>query len=493
MEENRNGALEEIGVRVQQFGAKGDGVTNDTEAIQQAIDSVFESGGGTVLLPKGTYLLDTLTIRHQVKIVGEGFRLTTLKKNPDSLGPITQIDGDFDNFIYEIEVRGIKFVGNYTDSTNDGVFCKTKKGINHCRFEDLWFQSIGRNGMRFEHNADGMEGAWVQYCHFENIMFGGGLTDDEGCQSYCVYAEGGFSTNTFKTIRTYYTKDAMFYLTSQTGTSGWKVAPEAILFDTCNPQSINNTDDRVTYGVYLKDVIGATFLNCYFEGVGLKDTSKKSANLYVTGTTAGVVVSGGYCGDFMNGIVLNNGSAANISGVVFHFKGPSYYPKRVPNCVVVEDNFAIYTAFIGVNSVFHMSGIENTDWEYLLDTGKRSIGIRNTSSNFKTRSLEANKHLQVGDGASGSNAGSWDFGFVRIRNNTLFIDTDGNPRIKILGTPSSPTDGSLLIRARNGATAQRPSLTNLSAGYQYFDTTLNKPIWVNKDVTGWVDATGTSV
>ena len=36
------------------FGATGDGHTNDAHAIQQAIDTCTASGGGTVLLPAAT-------------------------------------------------------------------------------------------------------------------------------------------------------------------------------------------------------------------------------------------------------------------------------------------------------------------------------------------------------------------------------------------------------------------------------------------------------
>lgn len=48
---------------VRDFSAKGDGVTLDTGAIQQAIDSVAGSGeAGTVLLPQGRYIIGTINL-----------------------------------------------------------------------------------------------------------------------------------------------------------------------------------------------------------------------------------------------------------------------------------------------------------------------------------------------------------------------------------------------------------------------------------------------
>ncbi|KZT95180.1 prophage Lp2 protein 53 [Lactiplantibacillus plantarum] len=53
----------------------------------------------------------------------------------------------------------------------------------------------------------------------------------------------------------------------------------------------------------------------------------------------------------------------------------------------------------------------------------------------------------------------------------------------------TPADDSAVLHLSTGNTAARP--TGISTGYQYFDTSLNKPIWYTGK--NWVDATGTTV
>jgi|GEM_PF-5088458 len=55
---NRNSEfiLVDGGISVKAFGAKGDGSTDDTEAIQAAIDSL-SADGGTVIIPEGTFII----------------------------------------------------------------------------------------------------------------------------------------------------------------------------------------------------------------------------------------------------------------------------------------------------------------------------------------------------------------------------------------------------------------------------------------------------
>jgi hypothetical protein len=64
---------------VKDYGAVGNGTTDDTAAIQAAIDAVSAAGGGTLLLPEGTYIVAGLQMKAGVYLQGSGERATTLK------------------------------------------------------------------------------------------------------------------------------------------------------------------------------------------------------------------------------------------------------------------------------------------------------------------------------------------------------------------------------------------------------------------------------
>ena len=64
-------ATQGMGTRVyniREYGAKGDGQTLDTPALQAAIDACTHDGGGTVLVPSGTFVIGTTELKSNVTL-----------------------------------------------------------------------------------------------------------------------------------------------------------------------------------------------------------------------------------------------------------------------------------------------------------------------------------------------------------------------------------------------------------------------------------------
>jgi hypothetical protein len=67
---------EKAALNVRKAGAKGDGKSLDTAAIQSVIDQCAKQGGGTVLVPAGRYLVGTLVLKCKVRLhLAEGATL----------------------------------------------------------------------------------------------------------------------------------------------------------------------------------------------------------------------------------------------------------------------------------------------------------------------------------------------------------------------------------------------------------------------------------
>jgi hypothetical protein len=79
-------------VSVKDFGAKGDGVTDDTAAIQAAINSIDNNLGGTVFFPRGTYRTTASITSNGEGIIFQGVGRNASRIIADhSSGPAVQI------------------------------------------------------------------------------------------------------------------------------------------------------------------------------------------------------------------------------------------------------------------------------------------------------------------------------------------------------------------------------------------------------------------
>ena len=107
------------------FGAKGDGVTDDAAAIQQAIDRCSQEGGGRVLFPRNhTYLAGPIELKSNVELYLES--TAVLKANPDEriyhLSAFGENRGEGMLWLYANDAENISIAGKGTIHGNGIAF-----------------------------------------------------------------------------------------------------------------------------------------------------------------------------------------------------------------------------------------------------------------------------------------------------------------------------------------------------------------------------------
>ena len=195
---------------VRDFGAKGDGATLDTAAVQAAIEACTRDQGGTVLVPAGDFVVGTLELKSNLTLhlASKGRLLGSPNKEdyhagagiPSGNGNIVLIGGaDLENVTIEgngtIDGNGLKFWTGQGDNTGPGqnsaqgyfqrphliIFARCKNvrmrdvfltaSAYHCtrilNCERVWFDGV-RIYNRVNKNNDGFHFNNCQYVHVTN-------------------------------------------------------------------------------------------------------------------------------------------------------------------------------------------------------------------------------------------------------------------------------------------------------------------------------------
>lgn len=135
------------GITPYMFGAKGDGVTNDTKAVQAAIDYASKNGNGSiVLIPEGVFSVKDLKYKKNIKIIGSGEK-SVLLADPRC---VTWSGILHCNNIESVYIQNVTFDGNkpiVDGNQSEGtvliwVTSCNDVNITDCTFRNNWYLGI---------------------------------------------------------------------------------------------------------------------------------------------------------------------------------------------------------------------------------------------------------------------------------------------------------------------------------------------------------------
>jgi hypothetical protein len=487
-------------VSVKAWGAAGDG-SNATTAITAAINAL-PAGGATLNFGRGNFVVTPSVLPalpSGTRVTGEGMGNTTITMAPNTATG---------NAVYYLFIPS----DAATDLSFEGItFDGNKRNGNHGASEDiaaLWLST-----------ANAIARLKVNRCRFYNFRGDGaylnatnGAPDDVEF-THCVFDDCGASvvgdtdTNARMGLAIIRVSNLRVAMCRFKTIGSFAIDLEA-----------NGAGDTFTDFVLEGNVgsgLGAGMVNCS-PTTGANATGGIIAgNVTLDACPSPFIVKG--TGVALNGniapfattraLLITGSTSVSVSGGVYGIAASA-----------VQHNDQTAPIFLTVSTRCSVSGPVCID-----GTGACQGAVyEDSASNFNVKrgvatNLTNPYYVQTGGGANSTDDYSPTFGpritfgttsASLVSANVLNYYAAVNPQhIFFSGSPAASTElmrinssghlvmnGTRSMRTGSGATGARPALgSNTGPGLSFFDTTLNKPIWVNTANTGWVDATGAAV
>lgn len=140
-------------VNVRTFGAQGDGLSDDTVAIQRAIDGAYARNGNVVFFPSGIYVVSQIILKQGISLSGSG-----INPPPHGLGTVLQQKPgtDLDLILSDQLPRGyhhwsvisnMRLVGANRTKLSSGIRFAAATGEG-MKFEHLLIGNFARDGIQ---------------------------------------------------------------------------------------------------------------------------------------------------------------------------------------------------------------------------------------------------------------------------------------------------------------------------------------------------------
>ncbi len=173
---------------VTDFGAKPDGLSFCTEAIQKAIDTCFENGGGVVVIPAGIYLSRPIRLKSNVTLYleeGAVIKATNNIEDYYQIGYYHNEWGEVTSFLYAMNEKNIAIDGKGTIDLSGSSFMDFSRAFN--QFEEL-SQLDKEQFEETECKPIYRPNQPIFFYNCENICLSGISIIDSPCWTVCIHS-----------------------------------------------------------------------------------------------------------------------------------------------------------------------------------------------------------------------------------------------------------------------------------------------------------------
>jgi hypothetical protein len=149
------------------FGAVGDGVTDDSEAIQNALNNLNVNNGGVLFFPLGIYKITSTIIIPNSTITIEGIGINSVILG--SLATMFKLTGDT-GYLKRLEIKNIKFEITDNNLIFDFTRTFTAAPTPSMLLRDVWFKGLQATLVKMNTVRE----TYIDNCIFE----GGGIIEN---------------------------------------------------------------------------------------------------------------------------------------------------------------------------------------------------------------------------------------------------------------------------------------------------------------------------
>ena len=375
--DNIESQIDTIAINVKKFGAKGDGITDDTDSIQRCIDECGE--GAHIFIPSGNYLTNRLFLKKGQTLYGNG-RSTVLKfkgqhiNSPSGFGGVINGIGDTSNPILGITIRDLCVDGNKGEITTPNqsamddvdIECINIKYGKNCTVSNIYVYDAKDSGVDLDSCVD---------CTISNVV-------GRNCGGYCVHLSEHSENNNVNSCYAY-----------NCGIDHSRGGFDSYL-NTKNNKYNNCHCEECHIGFNIKGE-HISIVNC-------SDKKSKQNSIRLEGKYNKV---NNYCSDSATNNVISISSDDNeLSNIFITGTNASFYidgnNNSLSNCKVKDNNYGY--RLNGINNTLINCSSENSYYSSFEMVGTRNKLIGCSSYNSNTHGIIINGDSQTISGFTGT-------------------------------------------------------------------------------------------